>query len=206
MAALSSSTTITGRTTIEPLGPNNRALAGGSFNVLTPGAYNASGLNNVGLLVRAWGKTTFVGTDYFYLDDGSGCQDGSEDSGTPINGVRVVNVTGYKPSVGDYISLTGISGLATYVSNYARTIRLAKPSDLLSVSPPLPPSDLSASATGASLVPPYDNNASKDLPSPRFLTIIYSSDFILPRCCSSPRVLMYSVHSARLASLRLAAK
>lgn len=150
-----SSTTITGKTTVTPRGLINRALAGGNYNVLTPGAQDTFGLNNVGLLVRAWGKTTFVSADYFYLDDGSGRQDGSEDNGTPIKGVRVVNATGYKPSVGDYIAVTGVSGLATYVSNYARTIRLAKPSDLLGITPSLPPSDLSAAATGSGKISLY---------------------------------------------------
>lgn len=149
-AIIASSTTITGWTTISPIGFNNRALAGGRFNALTPGAYNASGLNNVGLLVRAWGKVTSVGTDYFYFDDGSNCDDGSG-----ATGVRVVGITGYMPSVNDYVAVTGISGLATYATDYARTIRLALSSDLSGISPTLPPANLTVASTGSGKITLY---------------------------------------------------
>lgn len=152
---IASSTTITDWTTISPIGPSNRALAGGSFNVLTPGAYNASGLNNVGLLARAWGKVTSVGTDYFYFDDGSNCDDGSGSSG-----VRVVGVSGYMPSVNDYVAVTGISGLATYATNLARTVRLANSSDISGICPTLPPTSLTVSSTGSGKLTLYWNGVS----------------------------------------------
>ena len=145
-----SSTTVTDWTAASPLGMNNRSLAGGGFNVLTPGAYGAYGLNNVGLLVRAWGKVTAVGSDYFYLDDGSNCDDGSGSSG-----VRVVNVSGYMPSTDDYVAVTGISGLATYATNYARTVRLALSSDLSGICPPLPPANLTVASTGSGKITLY---------------------------------------------------
>jgi len=137
------------------LGTTNRSLAGGDFNVLTPGAYGVYGLNNVGLLVRAWGKVTDVGSDYFYLDDGSNCDDGSGSSG-----VRVVNVSGYLPGVNDYVAVTGVSGLATYNTALARTVRFSRSSDLSSVCPPVPPSNLIAVSTGSGKITLYWDGAS----------------------------------------------
>lgn len=147
------STTIVDSATIAPLGLNNKSLAGGSFNALTLGAYNAFGLNNVGLLARTWGKVTAIGSDYFYFDDGSNCDDGSGSSG-----VRVVGVSGYMPSVNDIVAVTGISGLATHNTSLARTVRLARSSDISGISPPLPPTNLNAVTTGSGKVVLYWNS------------------------------------------------
>jgi hypothetical protein len=68
------------------------------------------GLNNVGMLVKVTGKVTYVGSDYFYIDDGSHCDDGSGNIG-----VRVISGTLTKPASGKYIELTAVS--ATYYSD-----------------------------------------------------------------------------------------
>jgi hypothetical protein len=70
---------------------------------------SAPGLNNIGLLVKITGKVTSVGIDYFYVDDGSKCDDGSGKIG-----VKVLSGTLTRPAVGNYLALTGIS--ATYYS------------------------------------------------------------------------------------------
>ena len=44
----------------------------------------AFGLNNIGLLVRVWGKVTAAGADWFYIDDGSACNDGSGNTGVKV--------------------------------------------------------------------------------------------------------------------------
>lgn len=53
-----------------PLCIINRNL-GGATTGYVPGVVNGIGLNNVGLLVREIGAITYIGTDYFYIDDGS---------------------------------------------------------------------------------------------------------------------------------------
>lgn len=63
-----------------------------------------NGLNNLGVLVKVAGKVTAVGSDYFYIDDGCGCDD---DSGN--RGVRVICGSLDKPTVGDMLILTGTS-------------------------------------------------------------------------------------------------
>jgi hypothetical protein len=67
------------------------------------------GLNNIGLLVRVFGKVTSIGQGYLYIDDGSNLRDGT---GVEHIGVCVVcDPTGYKE--GDYLSVTGISSCFT---------------------------------------------------------------------------------------------
>lgn len=137
-------------TSVKPLFMTNRSLAGGSFNVLTNGAEGASGLNNVGLLVRVSGQVTYVDSSFLYIDDGSGCADGTEDNGSPIQGIRVVGSPEYTPNIGDHVAVTGISGLATYPSGYGRTLRLADPTELTAVCPSPPPDTLFATPSSAS--------------------------------------------------------
>lgn len=130
------------------LGLNNKALGGGSYNVLTSGPVGGFGLNNVGLLIRAWGKVTDVDFGGFYIDDGSNVTDGGIASG-----VRVVGFTGYQtytPVVGDYVAVIGISGLATYNVEYglARTIRIASSNDLTVMKYSGPPTEVEVQPTG----------------------------------------------------------
>jgi len=70
----------------------------------------AGGANNIGLLVRVFGRVTFVGQDYFYIDDGSGCND---DSGS--TGVRVWSGSIPLPTQGQYVLIEAIS--TTYFNN-----------------------------------------------------------------------------------------
>ena len=145
-------------TSIKPLFVTSRNLSGGAFNTITNGAQGATGLNNVGLLVRISGKVTQVGNDFLYLDDGSSCIDGTLASdNSQVRGVRVVGSTQYIPNVGDQIAVTGISGLATYPSGYGRTLRLADPADLTAIYPPLPPDGLFATPSGANTILLYWN-------------------------------------------------
>jgi hypothetical protein len=65
----------------------------------------ATGLNNIGLLVSTWGKVTAVGTDWFYLDDGTGLDDGGVNTGVFVHCPNVV-----RPGLNRYVRVTGISG------------------------------------------------------------------------------------------------
>lgn len=99
-----------------PLGMGNSAIGGGGAswvaepdgNPSQPGVFlawqdattwlKASGLNNIGDYGRFWGKVTEVSTNsndqyypWFYIDDGSGVNDGSTGFGSPPHqGVRVL--------------------------------------------------------------------------------------------------------------------
>jgi len=101
-----------------PLAVTNRALGGGPLNQYTPGVYGGTGLNNIGLLIRTWGRVTYVDTvnKWFYIDDGAGRTDGTKRTdGTTILGIRVSydnlapgnNIN--PPTQGVYVLVTGIS-------------------------------------------------------------------------------------------------
>ena len=72
-AILNSDVTRTGvqtGTVPEPLCMINRSI-GGATTGYVPGVVNGIGLNNIGLLVKEVGRITYIGADYFYIDDGS---------------------------------------------------------------------------------------------------------------------------------------
>lgn len=94
-----------GQPTPKPLGMSNRGVQCGARNVYTPGATGGVGPNVFGLLVRLWGKVTYVGNGYFYVDDGSGLFDGLQGS---VRGVRVRTGSVAAPSLGDRVAITGI--------------------------------------------------------------------------------------------------
>ncbi|MDH7601858.1 MAG: glycoside hydrolase family 20 zincin-like fold domain-containing protein [Armatimonadota bacterium] len=121
---------------IKPVALRLRDLGGGPFG-LQPAVWEyrktrsgvvlapAEGLNNLGLRVRAAGRVTAQGSDYFYLDDGSGCDDGSG-----MRGVRVICGTFTKPAVGSFVVVTGVSS-SYYDRGHAwRAIVVTLPQDI----------------------------------------------------------------------------
>ena len=104
---------------VGPIATTTRCLGGGAFGlqqavmeyrlvlegwVWTRQFLPAEGLNNIGLLVTVCGRVTSVGPDYFYIDDGSACDDGSG-----MIGVRVISGSLTRPDVGRYVVVTAIS-------------------------------------------------------------------------------------------------
>jgi hypothetical protein len=96
-----------------PLGVTSRSIGGGALNEYTPGVSNGVGLNNIGLLVRMWGKVTFKdnANDYFYIDDGYGRDDGSGHTGVRVSYDNIAQGESFTPpsQIGDYVAITGIS-------------------------------------------------------------------------------------------------
>jgi sugar lactone lactonase YvrE len=101
-----------GNTVPAPLGLNLRAMGGAAVGPV-PGIVGASGLNNVGLLVRAFGTTSDrnVGASEFYLDDGSGFK------------VRVHAPGLSLPGDGSKVAVTGISGAEVSSGSNVRVLR-----------------------------------------------------------------------------------
>jgi len=126
-AVLSSSVTrtATGCTLPDPVCTTNRNLGGGDAGSLNPGITGACGLNNIGLLVKTWGKVTYIGSDHFYIDDGSGVQ-GAGHVGIKI---RCPGLT--KPSSTQYVVATGISSLELDGSTRYPVLRVRKQADLV---------------------------------------------------------------------------
>ncbi len=111
-------------TAVNPLGMNNKWVAGGPFNVYTPGATDAFGLNNVGLLIKTWGLASNVQPGYFYINDGS------DNVGVKVD----VDQGGYyiyhNVQTGDYAAVTGIAQLETVSDQKMRVIKPRYESDI----------------------------------------------------------------------------
>jgi hypothetical protein len=121
-----------GPITIGPAALNNKAVGGANLNAYTPGVVGGTGPNNIGLLVRVFGKVTQrdPSLQYFYIDDGCGLKDGTK-TGTVDNvGIRIkTNPTNY--ASGSYVVVTGISspatGLRRQVLPLAGGVQIVKP-------------------------------------------------------------------------------
>lgn len=100
--------TLTKKERITPLKPIAVATrwVGGGRKDRKSGVTNGQGTNNVGLLVSTFGRVTAVGWTYFYIDDGSGREDGSG-----MTGLKVVCRNLAKPHRGNYVRVTGISSV-----------------------------------------------------------------------------------------------
>lgn len=97
-----------GVTAPPPVALGSRALGGAALNAYTPGVAGGLGPNNIGLLVKTWGRVTQTGADYFYINDGANLMDGTTTGGAPNVGVRVLSAPGALLP-GDFVIVTGIS-------------------------------------------------------------------------------------------------
>ncbi len=113
--------------TVKPLHMTNRNLGGGPFGAFTPGIPGATGMNNVGLLVRTEGVVTKNLVGDFYLDDGSGVMDSAPTVGVLVD-TSTIGVT--PPAVGKYVTVTGISGATTLGGVPIRILRPRSASDI----------------------------------------------------------------------------
>jgi hypothetical protein len=101
-----------GSQSIGPLGMGGKTLFGGSYG-LQPGTVGGVGVNTTGLLVRSWGRVTYVSPTapyYFVISDGSNLFDPAGFQGI---GVRCGSIT--PPTQGAYVKVTGV---CSYESGY----------------------------------------------------------------------------------------
>jgi len=125
-AILDSSVTRTDTGTAPPpLSMVNRSLGGSASGSWNPGVTGGKGLNNIGLLVTAWGRVTYVGTDFFYIDDGASL------SGKDAVGVKVYCPGLTKPTGEPYAVVTGICSVEVDGSVSRPLLRPRKQTDLL---------------------------------------------------------------------------
>ena len=90
--------------------------------------------SNVGLRVTIWGKVTAVYNDwglppqekYFYIDDGSACDDGSGDTGVRVT-PGVVSGEWVWPEVGHVVEVTGVSCVTMIDGNRVRGLLAMEP-------------------------------------------------------------------------------
>lgn len=146
---------VTGSTTVRPVGMAIRSLGGSDFAVDPDvptsgqrGVEGGAGLNNIGLLVKTWGRVTQIdpSKQYFYIEDGSMIWDGTETAGVPNEGVRVsAHPLGLQP--GDYVTLTGIS--SCFKTPNDRLLRVIKAAEMQVHFPAAPAFVLGTPADGA---------------------------------------------------------
>lgn len=95
---------------VKPLGIVGKSAGGGDYGydlsagVGQRGTTDGAGLNNIALLSRFWGRVTYSGPDYFYLDDGSA----RAGEGGRL-GIKVLTYGAAVPDEGAQVSFTGIS-------------------------------------------------------------------------------------------------
>ncbi|MGQ9455364.1 MAG: hypothetical protein ACUVRS_10630 [Armatimonadota bacterium] len=94
-----------------PIAFSNKDVGGGPLNQYTPGVEGGIGLNNIGLLIRTWGRVTFVDTinKFFYINDGANRDDGSGHIGLRVSYDNLApGNTIEPPPVGSYVAVTCI--------------------------------------------------------------------------------------------------
>ena len=122
---------------IPALFTSNRWLGGEGTDMLVPGG---AGMLNTSLLMRTSGRVTYVDAavpaSFFYLDDGSGVSDGQVIGGQTMRGVRVwianlaTDNTILPPSVGQYVTVTGICAPYTACAKTFAQIRPRTQADI----------------------------------------------------------------------------
>lgn len=128
-----------GTGSVDPIGMSNLAVGGGDWQ-FTPGntggqkgVAEGRGLNNIGLLVRVWGQVSYRAGDRFYLDDGSGINDGNQlgAGGSAVPGLWVALPAGsFAPDVGTFVTVTGISSCEKLNYAQVRVLRVWRTSDI----------------------------------------------------------------------------
>ncbi|MHB9035901.1 MAG: fibronectin type III domain-containing protein [Armatimonadota bacterium] len=83
------------------------------------GVEDCAGANNIGMLIKVTGRVTAVGSNFFYIDDGTHARDC-----TIYRGVRVESGALLKPARGQFVAVTGVS---TILRGGDRTFRKVRP-------------------------------------------------------------------------------
>jgi hypothetical protein len=121
---------------IQPLGIRSGVLGGSSWHWAPYpqsgqiGVAGRHGLNNVGLLVRLWGRVTAAGRGWFYIDDGCRVEDG-----TGVTGVYVDASGLSAPAPGPHVVVTGVSSCEYYAGALVNTLLARDQADIVVVEP-----------------------------------------------------------------------
>lgn len=119
---------LTPRKPIKPVGAPNRWIGGGNFGANTKGVTGGIGLRNIGLLVKTWGKTTYIGGEgegFFYIDDGSRLNDGSGHVGLKVKCRDLL-----KPALGANVVVVGICSCEKLGERITPVIKVRRQSDV----------------------------------------------------------------------------
>lgn len=124
-------TRLSGGSPPQPMAMPNLAVGGAPAGPLVPGVINGTGANNIGLLVRTYGKVTYRSGNLIHVDDGSGIIDPSGRVGVmvkcPSSSIPV--------AVGDTVKVTGVvvGSIAVGQDTNRRLIQIRDYGDLVVV-------------------------------------------------------------------------
>lgn len=130
---------VAGQGLVAPVAVTSSGVVGGGYQY-SPGPPISGqqglpalqGLNNVGLLIRTWGRVTFRAGDgsYIYIDDGQAGLDASGHIGVRVilsePGVQFTK----NPQVSQFVSITGVAGLVKDGSALVRVVRPRSDADI----------------------------------------------------------------------------
>ncbi len=109
-----------------PMYVNGRDIGGRSLNVICPGVPGAAGMYNLGLLIRAAGRVTAVGTGCFWVEDGG---NRAAEGGT--TGIKVLSNAAV--TVGKMVKVTGVSSAYNDGGTIRSVIRTRTTADVTAV-------------------------------------------------------------------------
>jgi hypothetical protein len=109
-----------------PMYLNGRDIGGRSLNVICPGVPGSAGMYNLGLLIRASGKVTAVGTGCFWIEDGG---NRAAEGGT--RGIKVLSNAAV--TVGKTVKVTGVSSAYNDGGTIRSVIRTRTTADVTAV-------------------------------------------------------------------------
>ena len=121
-----------------PLAMGNSAIGGTALNQYTPGVEGGVGLNNIGLLIKTWGRVTFVdeGNSFFYIDDGTAGMDGSSYLGIRVTYSDLAPGNTIDPPDEDsYVMVTCISSTVLISDKIQPNLRPRRQDDIQPVWP-----------------------------------------------------------------------
>lgn len=110
-----------------PIGMPHSLMGGGAPAPMMPSVEGGVGLNNVGLLLVAWGRVTSVGSNYFFIDDGCRLPDPSGAVGLKVS---IAGTSIAPPAVGEMLRVRGVLGMEAVNGTYRRVLRLRYVSDV----------------------------------------------------------------------------
>ena len=161
--------TVLGSGEVKAIAMINRNLGGGDywFNPATgegqQGVCPRSGsdssvsvdLNNIGLLVRCWGRVTHTGGSFMYINDGSALADGSGYTGVRVETDHLATGNTIEfPNAEAYVHVTGISSCRPDgLGNLTRVLRPRVQTDIVSTFATI---TITAPADGSTITKPTD--------------------------------------------------
>jgi len=126
--------------TVVPVYVPGRAIGGGDLNTYTKGVAGGVGVNNIGMLIKTFGKVTYINTtsQFFYVDDGCGrattlpAPDNCTVYGVRVSygglaaGVPAIN----PPTINSYVAVTGVISTVLVSSQVQPNVRARRGEDI----------------------------------------------------------------------------